>query len=278
MLLKNMETTTKSFLRNTEQITLVNSTQNSPAKVNIQGRLKTCVLCVVRSRNSSYEHGYFLHSLFIIRSKQMFRKAKLLLVFPLTAEIKVMPQGKSFVFCWESSQPMCVLNTNESVINSLMNIINDFSRFQSEPFSLDCSHHRWLWYYQEFMPKLLVFPNRTRASTLPASLNPKNPAKNEEIKGKITVQKFTLAILTWNAATNSPSGSLAEWLQCKGKRFETQINPPDVIVIGLQEMCELTKILGDSKKAQEWVLFLENETRKAFKGTQYKIVRNKKDI
>ena len=100
---------------------------------------------------------------------------------------------------------------------------------------------------------------------------------SEQLKNKekefTTNEQITLAVLSWNAAGGSPRGNLSEWFLCKSRKYEFPIASPDILVIGLQEMCELTKLLGDSTREQEWVCYLKKEIQDVFYDSNYVIVR-----
>lgn len=210
----------------------------------------------------------------------MFRKPKIFLVLPLSIEFEVDSSIDGYVFTWaEDLSAKWRVNADEELIKQLIRISKDYARYQNEPFSLGSAHHRWLWFYQDHIPsQLQTAAVKVRPSS---SLQMEHYGKtvmeafvSKQLKTKesefTSLEHISLSVLTWNTSGNSPKGELSEWLLSLSKKHTVPI-VPDLLIIGLQEMCELTKLLGDQLREQEWVDYLRQETGKAF-GSKYSIV------
>jgi hypothetical protein len=214
----------------------------------------------------------------------MFRKSKILKICPISFELRVIPTKDYFQLTWgESQQSICDIFAPEALIKLIIESCNDYSRYQEEPFSKLSSHHNWIWFYEEFIPPFMQSPCcgflRRRSllfdhygkEIMEAYINEELRQKEEEFMEKF---KIRLEILTWNAAGLTPCGEIEDWLGCKSRRFSDCPSCPDILVIGLQEMCGLSKILGDSIREAEWAAFLKEQVQKTFR-TSFVTVRNK---
>ena len=81
---------------------------------------------------------------------------------------------------------------------------------------------------------------------------------------------------SFNCAGSKPSGDVTLWLRGRADLWieqEEKDITPDILLIGLQEMCDLkaTNILGDEKSAHRWVDFLLENVIRAY-GDDYKMV------
>lgn len=213
----------------------------------------------------------------------MFRKPKILILFPLTLELHIDQKENVFSIAWgDIENPMCEFIVSNEAINIVTAILNDYPRYQQEPFHLECSHHKWVWFYQETIPVALHSPcsaaNRPRSllidhygkRAMEAYVSTQIQGKQEEFT---TSHNFTVTILTWNAGGYFPGSSkLREWFLCQNKKYTDPIDAPDIIVIGLQEMCELTKLRGDLIREQEWVKYFISEMLEIFSPDTYENV------
>ena len=212
----------------------------------------------------------------------MFRKSKILLVLPLTIEFQIDSSGEGYSLAWaDQKSRKWEVQAHEDLIKHLLVLSRDYARYQKEPFSLASSHHRWVWFYEQYVPQHLH--TAYSMAVLPSSLLFDHYGKtvmeayvSEQLKAKeqefTSVEQVSMCVLTWNAAGNSPRGNLSEWLRCQSKKYENSVLAPDLLVIGIQEMCELTKLLGDQTREIEWAEYLRLEAFKTF-GIEYAIVR-----
>jgi hypothetical protein len=192
----------------------------------------------------------------------------------LTIELLLSPSNENYIIAWgESQDHKCEILANEETIKKILKLSKEYSIYQQEPFCLGCSHHKWIWYYEEYIPPSLHKPSPVSIPI--TSLHFDHYGKSvmqayvvEKLKSKeiefTSIENTTVCILTWNAAGNSPKGNLLEWFLCRSKKFNKEVQSPDIIFIGLQEMCELTKLLGDQTRQQEWVDYLGSQACTAF--------------
>ena len=203
----------------------------------------------------------------------MFRKSKILLVLPLTIELRISSKNEVFIFSWNDQEEICEVIVHDDMIKKILIISRDYARYQKEPFFLGCEHHRWLWFYQDSIPNTLQtasqVPERKDSllfdhygkPVMEAYVSKKLKSKEEEYT---SVERLSLCVLSWNTAGNPPKGNLSEWILCQSIKYQFPIKGPELIVIGLQEMCELTKLLGDKTREKEWVEYLQQQIQKAF--------------
>ena len=101
---------------------------------------------------------------------------------------------------------------------------------------------------------------------------------SKELKTKedeyTSTSPFSLVVLTWNAAGLAPSGDLTSWIGSTNKRFAVKVASPDFLVFGLQEMCGLSKLLGDQNREQEWAVYLKQQIWATFEE-EYVMVLDK---
>ena len=205
----------------------------------------------------------------------MFRKPKILLILPLSLELIIQPsKSQGFEFKWlDQKEVYCELLVNEEIIKHVFKLSKEFARYQQEPFCLGSSHHKWLWFYEKFIPinlrtacKIALRNNSLLMDDYGKTVMEAYVSEQLKIKENefTSIEHMNIIILTWNAAGNSPKGNLSEWFLCKSRQFENIKESPDVIVIGIQEMCELTKLLGDLSREKEWADFLTLQAYAAF--------------
>lgn len=215
----------------------------------------------------------------------MFRRPKILLVIPISFELHILPKNDGYLLMWgESQNPITEIIIPDQFIKLLIDYCTAYSRYQDEFFSKCCSHHKWIWFYEEFIPVFMQFaPKSIKKQARPSSfkldhfndvlieayVNKELRIKEEEYT---SLTKFSLVILTWNAAGMAPSGDLEKWISCKNNRFVEKVKSPDFIVFGLQEICGLSKLLGDSNREQEWASYLKQQIQGSFQDEEYVIV------
>ena len=231
---------------------------------------------MVRSRQKLYEQAYFRFRVFIVKPKSMFRKPKILKVLPVSFELRVLPEGKKFLFRWaDYLENLCEIYAPDALIKIIVKSCSEYSRYQEEPFSKSSSHHKWIWYYEEFISKIMHTSSEvltTRYSLLSDHCGKviMDAYINEEIRHKeeqfIENYNLQLLILSWNAAGLQPCGDLDDWFCCKSRRYSEKVRTPDIIVVGLQEMCVLSKILGDSLREFEWSKYLREQINRIYEN------------
>ena len=217
----------------------------------------------------------------------MFRRPKVLLVIPISFELHILPKSDGYVLMWGESQNTIIeAIVPDQFIGLLIDYCTAYSRYQDEFFSVSCTHHKWIWFYEEFVPVFMhSAPKSTRKQPRPRSfkldhyndvlieayVNKELRVKEEEFT---SLRKFSLVVLTWNAAGMPPSGDLRNWIGCQNCRFVEKVKPPDFIVFGLQEICGLSKLLGDTNREQEWASYLKQQIQEIFqeKEEEYVIV------
>ena len=220
-------------------------------------------------------------SIYILKSKSLFRKPKLLLIIPLTVELKIYSQNSPFTFKWGTeNHHICKVLTCETFISAARQHVSDYSRYQEEAFCVGSCHLKWLWYYEQFIPAVMHKPSEIveRKSSLSfdhygkslmdAFVNSELKQKEEQFTSK---RNLDLIILSWNVAGRGPGGELKDWVGCSDFHTREKLEPPDIIVFALQEMCELTKILGDPVRESEWVGYLISQAKQVY-GDNYSII------
>lgn len=231
---------------------------------------------MVRNKQRLYEQAYFRFRVFIVKPKSMFRRPKILKVWPISFELRVLPEGEMFLFRWaDYLENLLEIYAPDPLIKMIVKSCSDYSRYQEEPFSKSSSHHKWIWYYEEFIPKIMHAPGKvltTRHSLLfdhygkaimEAYINEEIRHKEEQFIENYNLQ---LVVLSWNAAGLQPCGELDDWFCNKSKRFNEKVKTPDIIVVGLQEMCVLSKLLGDSLREFEWSKYVREQINRIYEN------------
>ena len=206
----------------------------------------------------------------------MFRKPKILKVCPISFELRVISEKEKIIIRWaEDKENLCEVYAPDALIKIVVEICNDYSRYQEEPFSKTSSHHKWIWYYEEFIPKIMHVPSKVpprRHSLLfdhygkvimEAYINEEIRHKEEEF---IENHNLELVLLSWNAGGLQPCGELDDWFCCKSRRYNENVKTPDILVVGLQEMCVLSKLLGDSSRESEWSKYVREHINRIYEN------------
>lgn len=211
----------------------------------------------------------------------MFRKLKVLQIFPLSLELHILSDHSAFRFLWgEHKAIICEVLVNDSFINTLREFTADYARYQEEPFCLDSSHHKWIWFYERYIPvfmhkpaeiterkKSLLFDHYGK-TLMQAYVSGELKLKEEQYTSK---SNLSLVVLSWNTAGLPPRGNLTDWVSCCSKKYTQAVSCPDIVIFGLQEMCELTKLLGDPVRELEWVRYLRAQVSSIY-SDEYAIV------
>jgi len=198
------------------------------------------------------------------------------LACPLTYELKVLPNNEGFLLVWgQSNTRICELIINDSIVRYLTSYCNSYSRYQTTSFSIDSSKHRWIWYYKELIPFFMY----TSSTIIPYTQSlifddygkPVMNAYIEEVLDRnshkfCSIKQLSFLVISWNVAGLPPQDVLRDFI--KGP------SSPDLIFFGLQEICFLGKVWGDSGREFEWVEYLINLCKQVF-VENYTIVREK---
>jgi hypothetical protein len=215
-------------------------------------------------------------------------KLDLLLVFPLTRELQVCKRENGFALKWLNyiETQLEIKTSNTSLMKQLEKHLKDVSVYQSEPFTAGSPTHQWLWHYQEALHAKIRIPSDTERTVLPrdtTALLPEHYGKGimqsyikEQLKKMeneyIVLEEISVFIGTWNCAGDSPKENIEAWLKCSN----TSIKGYDVVVISLQEICELNtmNILLNESSEEIWELFILRQVQKAFPLIKYEIVNS----
>jgi hypothetical protein len=212
-------------------------------------------------------------------------KMTLLVCFPVTRELRVEYKGSLLILQWlhyPETNWAITLNDRE-IADYLIDRLSQQEIYQRERFHSGASSHRWIWFYEAKIPfqvRSLDFNIGLVMRTKSMQFKPEDygseameiyiqqKLKHREAEYMTTVHLRTF-VGTWNCAGDSPDESIRPWLKSSPV-------DPDIIIIGLQEVCELTPVnmLGDPERVREWAEFLRSEVRGAF-GAEFIVVAQK---
>lgn len=211
--------------------------------------------------------------LFVVKEERL-GGYKGVVVCPLTYELRVLPNNEGFLLAWGmNNYKICEVITDDSTVRYITSYCNSYSRYQTTPFSIESSKHKWIWYYKEMIPVFMHASNEVMPYTQSLLFDdygkPVMDAFIEEMVERNSYQfysekKLDLLVVSWNVAGLPPSNEVRELLVRTGA--------PDLIFFGLQEICFLGKVWGDSAREFEWVEFLFNLCKEVFVD-HYTIVR-----
>lgn len=189
-----------------------------------------------------------------------------LVMCPLTYELRVLPNSEGFLLAWGTNNyKICELNIDDSTIRYITSYCNSYSRYQTTPFSIESKKHNWIWYYKEIIPIFMHTSNVlipfTQSLLFDDYGKPVMNAYLEEMIERNSFQfcnekKLNMLVVSWNVAGLPPSNDLRDLL--------LRTESPDLIFFGLQEICFLGKVWGDSGREFEWVEFLFNLCKQVF--------------
>ncbi|CAG9334456.1 OCRL_3 [Blepharisma stoltei] len=254
-----------------------------------KGNPKECFFALVSNKSCPYEQAIFL-----FRPRKIFSLSgglELLIVLPLTKEIQIIQKSDGFLFRWLTYDTTLwnITTNNKKLINTLIKHIEEVSRYQREPFHALSNSHKWMWYYESAIPIQVrsIEYNTENNSTQKISnvLLPEHYGKdmmNAYIKDQLKIREteyteirdIKMIIGTWNTAGKGPSEDLFLWFCCQNDVYLEPEQSPDMIVICLQEMCELSpkNIVGDDVRMRNWMSHICNQINDSFPGNQYTIV------
>ena len=219
-------------------------------------------------------------------------KVDLLVAIPITKELTIFPRDKGFTFRWLDfpNTQWEITNASPALCAEIQRHRNEVSMYQREPFTAGSSTHQWLWHYEEAIPSQIrivtsrsekAFDQRESLGLLPQHYGQcaMQGYINEQLKKMqsqyLVLDKISVFVGTWNCAGTGPRDSLVNWLRCEKNETEDS-NGYDIIVISLQEICELTtmNILGKESSQELWLDFVKNQIRRAFPDRYYESVRD----
>lgn len=237
------------------------------------GKTKEGVAAVVRSRAAAHEQA-----LFICKKSRLLGKLKLFRVYPVTKELRLAPRPHGFQVSWgdECSEDLVIVCEDERLLDTLSQRLAEMASYQREPFNAQASAYRWIWFYETFIPAAIGDLEATGVSSrMSIGLKPEHYGKEamltyvqQQLQKReseyVTTHYVPVFVGTWNCAGTGPDQSLVPWLSCASPE-------PDILILGLQEMCMLTatNILGDEGRMNEWVDFVVTQVKEAFPGSRY---------
>lgn len=217
----------------------------------------------------------------IYKPRKMFSlhgKVTLLVCFPVTRELKVEQSGNQLLLQWlqyEETRWTITLKDKE-ISEYLVNRLRQQETYQRELFHTGASSHRWIWFYEEGIPfqvrsiqfnsdsyerrKSMQFqPEDYGSEAMEVYIQQRLKKREREYMRTVPLNTF---VGTWNCAGDIPRETIVPWLKGSG----LSLKDPDIVIIGLQEVCELTpsNMLGDPDRVREWILFMCNEVRLAY--------------
>ncbi|OMJ75731.1 hypothetical protein SteCoe_25068 [Stentor coeruleus] len=249
------------------------------ARVNQQWR--DCYITLVLSNENNSQSEL---SLFLFRPSRMYiinGKIELLTVMPVLHELTLTLSNNGFLFQWRdfTETQFEIMTKDISIYQKLLYSINQATTYQRESFKQGSPTHQWIWHYQDSIhPKLKdhqtndpIFSKRKSIKFQPEHFGTdimityiKEQLRKRE-SDFINIEDISMFIGVWNCAGTGPEESLFPW-------FDTQ-NPPDLIVICLQEMCLLNarNILGDESRENQWRMYLYRQISEKYINVNYVI-------
>lgn len=214
-------------------------------------------------------------------------KVSLLVCLPVTRELQVVFAGKILKLQWLTYEQTAwrVTVKDRDLADYLIVRLRQQTEYQRERFHIGASSHRWIWFYEEGIPLQVrslnynteLLDRRITTQFLPEDygseamdifIHSKLKKRESEFMRDLPLKAF---VGTWNCAGDAPRESVVQWLRGQNSAE----SEPDMLVIGLQEACELTatKMLGDPERIRDWVGFLGNEVRSAYQASYIMIIQ-----
>mmetsp|Transcript_22732 Transcript_22732/g.40891 ORF Transcript_22732/g.40891 Transcript_22732/m.40891 type:complete len:498 (+) Transcript_22732:748-2241(+) len=268
----------QTALRTSEQVVKL-------AEVKVPTHQRDCFLVLVSNREQSHDLAVML-----FKPRKMFTlhgKVTLLFCFPVTRELRVEVSGKTLKLQWLEYQETVwrVSIKDRDLADHLLLRLRQHSTYQRDCFHTGASSHRWIWFYEEGIPAQVrslefnttSFERRATTQFMPEDYG--SEAMNFYIHNRLKkreaefmqVKHLNAFVGTWNCAGEAPRDTIVPWL----RQHSVPGQDPDILVIGLQEACELTptRMLGDPDRVRDWIFFLCNELRQAFRSRYLMIVQ-----
>jgi Endonuclease/Exonuclease/phosphatase family len=205
----------------------------------------------------------------------------------MTKELQLEPKPDGFELQWSyyAETKLYIIKNDPGLYNEMKNH-SFLSLYQREPFQRGSPTHQWIWHYNEHIPRevsvvhkevIKEFRSRVTVQLLPQHYEAgvmenyiKHQIKKRE-KDYINPRLVSIMIVTWNVAATGPKESLVDLIKCNNESF---IDPPDVIVIALQEICALNakNLLGDENRKNEWSEFVISQANLAYPSQSYNVL------
>ena len=216
-----------------------------------------------------------------------------LVIFPLTKELHISISGEGYFIRWldidETKWDIRI--ESSSLLSTAKDFTEEVGLYQREPFHIGSLHHRWIWFYEDAVPvqvRSLKINSRVSKHRQSIMLLPQHYGK-QSMKAYITEQmnkreaeyteinNLSIFLGTWNCAGQPPIEPLQPWLLGMVNNESSVKQPPDIFIIGLQEMCPLTatNILGDQERGRLWSFHILRCIRSSFTEEDYVLVRHK---
>jgi hypothetical protein len=217
-------------------------------------------------------------------------KVRILSIYPITKELSLtlLPDGFSLQWSFYKETYLVVLDSSGTLYSSLTQSLEVFSTYQREPFSQGSSTHQWIWHYDRNSSPWLKVAHpkftsyfRSRATV---AFHPSHVHNGSQIYLKQQLRKrenefieendLQLAIFTWNAGASHPDHSLRPWFTCANKSTGPRCTLPDLVIVGLQEACELNalNLLNENQSKNPWLQFLVAEVNSHYDLPCYELL------
>ena len=199
-----------------------------------------------------------------------------------------LPKGFSIQWSLYKETYMVIMLKDQQLFPLISQNLELVSTYQRSPFKQGSSSHQWIWHYErgncpwlKLTHPTILSQFRTRQTV---SFRPqhKQVASTFYIKEQLSKRKdefiekrcLKLGIFTWNTGATLPETALSGLFECENEKLEMEYNDPDIIVVGLQEACELNalNILNESQSKSPWLQFIVSEINSHFKFPAYSLI------
>ncbi|CAG9314483.1 OCRL_1 [Blepharisma stoltei] len=270
----------QSKLRDSETVLHV-----EPISLFHKNKFRDFFLSIIGNKTSQCEYA-----LFLFRPRNMYplnNKLDLIQAFPLTKELKLFHTSTGYTIQWlnylETEWKIKVISND--FINLIGNYLEEAIKYQRDPFNSNATSYKWLWFYEEMIPaqvKMINAEEEEAAAKRSSLLHPEDYGKeamdfyiNEQLRKRESefTEKRNIRIMvgTWNTAGTQPQEELSLWYKCQSEKYDSPEESPDILLICLQEMCELTakNLLGAEARMREWTNHLCEQVNLSFPGNDY---------
>lgn len=216
-----------------------------------------------------------------------------LAVFPMTKELNICKTPDGYTIRWLDFDTTRweIRADSSTLLNSAKDFTEEVGLYQREAFHIGSMHHRWIWFYEDAVPvQVRSLKNNSRAVRHRQSimLLPQHFGKqsmkayvteqmNKRLAEYTEINSLSIFLGTWNCAGKPPTEPLQPWLLGIINNEVSVKQPPDIFIIGLQEMCPLTatNILGDQERGRQWSFHILRCIRSSYPEEDYVLVRHK---
>jgi len=239
-------------------------------------------LAIVTNKPHSYEQAIFMFK--HPKKFSLNSRVQLLTVLPISQELRLIPRKRGFAIRWlDYSETQIEVSTPDStMLNKISGFLSEFVNYQGEPFHSGSNIFKWLWHYQSIPVKAQIlkfntekiFSEKREINFMPQHYGQKlmNAFVNQQLlerKHKFTeTLEVRVMVGTWNVGGTAPRDDLERWLRCQGSIYQSPEDPPDIILLCFQEICQLSpkNILGDESRKRDWVQFVVREVNRVFES------------